>query len=131
MLHTSLSAKKPALEARARRRRGLTPETSTEHVKIGWVNGRQTNAHKDLSRPRQWIRQIANTENVCRFAVALKDEGFHGALLSIRPDIQMSSGTALMLLARLLFRKILTTSHIATPQRVIEASSGINRRSHG
>ena len=76
-----------ALDARARRRRGLTPETSTEHVKVGWVNGRQTNAHKNLSSPRHRIRQIANTENVCRFAVALKDEGFHGALLSIRPDI--------------------------------------------
>src|ERR1700746_3855171 len=50
-------------------------------------NGRQTCAHKKLSGARQRVRQIANTENVCRFAVALKDEGFHGALLFIRPDI--------------------------------------------
>jgi hypothetical protein len=33
------------------------------------------------------------------------------------------SGTALMLLARILSRKILTTRHIATPQRIIETSS--------
>jgi len=43
----------------------------------------------------------------------------------------MSSGTASMLLARILSRKILTTSHIATPERVMEASNGINRRNHG
>src|SRR5258708_27999946 len=60
-------------------------------------------------------RQIANTENICRLAVALKDEGFHGALLSIRPDIPRCRPTALMPLARILSLKILTTSHIATP----------------
>ncbi len=43
----------------------------------------------------------------------------------------MSSGTALMLLARILSLKIRTTSDVATPQRVIEASNGITRRNHG
>jgi hypothetical protein len=50
-----------ALNTGARRRRGLTPETSTEHVKVGGVNGRKTYAHKNLSRPRHRIRQIAKT----------------------------------------------------------------------